>query len=458
MNASKTLFCALSVLGSSLAATAQETLFYTTLQEESSFCVLLPALDAFNPRDVICVEPNPAGAPCAEKFLPANGLLTLVGDENNDSSIWEESRPKAIDALQWRPNTARRTARHLYFSTATDLDDCVSMGGDFLDGDIGRIEADGKYVKFLTEAQIKSAFDMPTEEEINVDAFTLDEVSQRCYLSFEDTETVDTVNAGVVTIDDGAIVCIPLAMLGEPSTVVANSGLLVALEAQVDNLVANSAVWDRSGAPAVTIGDLDGLELEAGNYTNAWGNWNNFCFTGEDLTGGIVLSTTFFGGTPGSVHVMNGQPLGQVGSTTPGRQVGLFDGAPNAGSLNALESAWSFATRNFVLDTPTPEVTAGMVAEVEIGGASPGGAWLLIGVDVDAPCIVHPILATLPNPCFPDLMQFQGAFGPIPVNAAGQGSFSLPIPAISGFDLVFQGVGSGPTGFELSTPITIEIL
>ena len=419
----------------------------------------MPALDAFNPRDVICVQPNPLVPPCAEKFLPVNGLLTLLGDENNDSSIWEDQRPGAVDALQWRPGQPRRTARHLYFSTSTDIDDCISAGGDFHDGDIGRIEADGKFVFFLTEDQIRSAFGMPTDEEINVDAFTLDEATQRCYLSFEDAEVVDTVNAGVVNIEDGAVVCIPLIALGEPSTVAANSGLLVAHEAQVDNMVANSAVWDRSSNPAVSIGDLDGLEIDTGFWGNVWGNWEQLLLRRRrpDRRHRAVDRAVRWQQRQRQVDERHRPgPSRQHHARPPGRVVRHGAERPAASTPSSRPGPGRPATSCSTLRPP--KWSAARTRSSRSAGASPGGAWLLLGVDADAPCIVHPIMATLPNPCFPDLMTFQGAFGPMPINAAGFGQRVIPIPMISGFDLVFQGVGAGPMGFELSTPITIEIL
>ena len=103
MNARSNLIPAL-LLTSTLAAQEfqRDTLLFTTLQDEQSACMMLPALQAIDPRSIMCVIPDPQVPACAEKFLPDNGLLTLLGDENNNSDIWEPTHPENIDALQWR--------------------------------------------------------------------------------------------------------------------------------------------------------------------------------------------------------------------------------------------------------------------------------------------------------------------------------------------------------------------
>ncbi len=479
-----------SLVAASLAAQQPDALIFTTASNELTACPKPAALEEIEPQDVMSVVPSLV-PPCAEKFAPHNAFLTLAGDEDGDSQIWEAVLSGAIDALVWDPDAAGATDAHgnggnpddpdggqggpgagviggsdlrgLFFSPKHDIDDCVNASGTptvFTDGDVARIVADGQFSFLIREEQIKSAFGIPNADEINVDAVALDRDQLILYLSLEEAHTIDTTNAGTVVAEDGAILAIPLLAYGEPVTVAAASGLLVAHEVQVDNYVSNSNVRDRSNMAPAGIGDTDGLHVIGGTWANQWGQWNHLMFCGENLTGGAVLSTRPNGaGTTGSIMQLNGIPLANNASPTTGGRVGLRTAFPNAGSLNGLECRKAWSVCNFVLETSTPQQAPGGAFDIQIGGAMPGAALLLAHFRFDTACYVHPILAPWANPCFPEIIQFQIPVGPVPIGAAGFGVQTLAVPAgAAALDLTLQAVTFDGVQFHFSTPMTLEVL
>ncbi|MEM7200602.1 MAG: hypothetical protein AAF628_10075 [Planctomycetota bacterium] len=428
---------------------AQDTLIFTTLHEELTRFPKPTGLWLVDPGDVMCVTPS--GNPDAMKFAPHDAWLTLIGDDDNDASIWEDSPPRKIDALLWKFGSYGPSPRELFFSTAQNVAGCVNLNGTpraLLDGDVARVQADGQFQFFLRERQIRNAFQ--TQDDLNVDAVAADCTRNIVYLSFEEDHVLTTQNAGVVLVEDGGIVAVRVTACGAPSTI-AGPGALVAHESEVDGWVANSGVRDRSGMLATAIKDTDGLHVTSGTFQNQWGQWNNLFFCGEALTGTSVLVTA--GG--GSIAIINGVPMGRAAAASTGERAGLQGGpVPHALSLNGLELRTRVRPCHFVLETPDPVIAPGDAAVVEASTGTPTA--FLLAVNPNLACYAHP---TMPwaNSCFPDLIQFQAVLGPV-APAGGYTVLSLGVPLVTtAFDLVFQGVTVGGTGPQLSTPLTIEV-
>jgi hypothetical protein len=299
MRTLSTTTLAATLLFSTLAA-QQESLLFTTLQRELTQSNAPPmSLQHVYPQDVMTVTPRTA-LPSAEKFAPHDAWLTLAGDEDGDARYWETDLSAKIDAIcVRRASTAHGPSpRELYFSPAIQIDGCVSLSGPLRPGDMARIAPDGQFVFFLREEQIKLAFGMLATERVNIDAFALDRTNRRVYFSLEDDHRVTIMNAAglyTTTVEDGSILAIPYALEAEPiQGVVANSGLIVAREAEVDAMVIHSLVRDANGLQPVRIVDLDGLELDpqGGWFSTQTGRWPNLLFCGETLTlGGLPAST-----------------------------------------------------------------------------------------------------------------------------------------------------------------------
>jgi hypothetical protein len=256
---------------------------------------------------------------------------------------------------------------------------------------------------------------------------------------------------------DGSILALPVAAWTEPVTL-AGAGFMVMTEGQVDGLVMNSNVYDALGGQPMTIGDLDGLHRAPGTFQNQWGQWNHLLFCGETLTGGAVLTTQ--GG--GAVAQINSTPLANNAAATDGRQVGLRPGggANFVSSLNGLEVQSAKDLCHYVAETPTPELRGAGTIQVDLEGAIPGFAFLLVGV---APLPITPFLdlpAVLDGGCFPEIFQpaLHFATFAVGINAQGQGSWALALPALNG-KVVCQALSVDPmTGLvHLSTPLTIEL-
>jgi hypothetical protein len=450
----------------------RDELLFTTLKPEQTLCPKPPSLRRIDPNDVMSVvPPTSVGPACrgADKWAPANAWCTLIGDENADGRIYEALFAGGhIDALQWAvknkyPGTP--SMRDMYISPKSPIGSNVS-GAVADPGDAFRVQANGQFRKFLTVNQIRGAFNISSRT-VNLDAITLakhPKLGWFIYLSLENTHGVTVVNGGPMIAQDGAVLGLRVAALGEPVVLAPNPAYMVLTEAMMNALVTSSGVRNASGTPVTAIGDTDGLHWESSNqmFQNQFGVWNELMFSGERLTGGAVLTTA--GG--GSIAVLNGAPLASNVATT-GVQVGLLPG-PGAmvGSLNGLEVRPAELTHNFVLETPLPVIPAGGgVLRVDVGGASPapGNVFLLVGVVAPGTPIVPFVPLGVPVSCFPEVLFpptwfLPPAFLPVPVNAQGEGSAIFGLIPPPGADIYFQAWNWDPVSatVRLSTPITVE--
>lgn len=441
------------------------SLLFTTLNREFTRSVAPPlSLERIIPEDVMMVTPRGGTAYTSEKFAPHKAWITLLGDEDNDARYWESVLAHKIDAVHTRRYASNTgpDMRDTYISPAIAIDGCVSASGGIKPGDVARVAPGGQVKYFLKEGQVRSAFGIPVPVPINVDAVTFD--GKRVFLSFErDQKVLIKINNTLTWtyVRDGAIVMIPTAGFGEPVLGVApNSGVIVAREVEVDKMVDNSLVRDRLGSHPTAIRDLDGLAMspKGGYFKTMTGAWPNMFFCGETLTGGGVLSTHYFGSWFGMVASLNGMPLANTVGSTTGVQVGLRPYANTAPySLNGLRIAHPIC--HFVLDTLYPVLFGGSgTLSVDIGGADPGMAWVLIGVPPALPPCAAAASIPFANSCFPDLYPFFIGV-PVPINAQGYGSWNLAVTYSTGGALLFQGLTySSNSGFKLSTPMTIEAL
>lgn len=453
------------------ATISQDALLYTPMNQVNPEMTLSGSsstiLSQLGSMDVVSVVPDVALGYSAEKFATRAGWSTLTGDVNGDGWYVEPVLFGKIDAVTTLKDGLAGTAtiRDLYLSPAVP----VGVGGGgclwtMAPGDVARIGDNGNVSWFLTEQQVRQAFQIANGQPANVDAVCLDGF-QNIILSLEDDVTI----VGGQTAMDGAILAIPsFAVTYNPDdtvqSVVPGSGMILFGEATVDAMVVNAQVQNPALGMVTQIGDTDGLCVDSlgGTFTKpieGVGNhtFSDVLFCGTRLMGGGVLSTL----GNGTIAMVNGVTLAKsalVGWSTDGEEVGIDPNAGTIGSLNALEL--TPVPGRFVLDSKDPTPVPGGSITLAAGGLDVGGALgILYSLGPSAPCSVA---ASVPfsNPGFPDL------YLPMGINLVGSadalGIVSLDTPYAggvpAGLSLVMQGFTLMGPGLDLtlSAPLTLQ--
>lgn len=320
----------------------------------------------------------------------------------------------------------------------------------------------------MRQEQFNQALGLPLNTAIDVDAICF-QPGMGVYFSLDQDVPANTF-CGPMLIQDGAIACVPdWAITWTPdfrvAAVLPNSAAVVYTEPQVDAMVIAAAVSNRFGACITQAIDLEGLEFDWSQPANfsfpcpgTVIQAPHFLFTVETGTGASVLTTV--GG--GAIHVHLCGPAGTPCGAGPtfGPQMGIQPTSATTGApsyVNALMSTW---TTRFVTEPQTPVVTA--------PGGAPFGA---TQINYRSPyalniAFIELVPPTVPGslPAFPfSLLCFPDIYVPnlIPHAwpLAGQwGSFGMAAipPAFSG-KVLFQMVGFGGSGLELSTPTVIDV-
>jgi len=490
-----TTICFFLATASPLAAQGTHSLLFSPRgPEESRSGSGGTVLRILQPRSVANVTPQPGCNQSAEKFAPAIGWQTLIGDEDNDGDAHTPDLMRAIDAVLVKPyerdpNSQLLVARSspvnwfdVYVSPKRAVGTFVSGAPGLRPGDCGtyvRTSAagNGQVRYFIRAEQIITAFgilDPQTQQQIephqlNLDAITVDG-DRNIFLSFEDNHMLQVTVAGVVVLlplTDGGVAWLPPGAWtpngrGNVGTVMPMSGRIALSEFAVDGLVAAAGPADQAGACPSTIGDTDGLAIDpnGGGFTV---NWNgvanvlpNLLFAGETLTGGCVLTTA----AGGSIAVVNGCPLATAcgaGAVTDGTAMGL-----NAsGTVNSLDGLVSLNHEpcRFVIGSSTPLGLGGPIV-VDIGTNLPFPL-VALGVGFGTPPISPSIdfAAWFANTqCFPELYNVTPVFL-LPLGADGFGDFTASFTAVAPFvpgGLLFQAAGIHGGSVHLSSPATIH--
>ena len=469
-------------------------LFSPRGQEESRSGSGGTVLRNLYPRSIANLTPNSACNHSAEKFAPALGYQTLVGDEDADGDVHTANLMGAIDAVLVKPyerdpNSGQLVPRFspvdvldCYVSPKRDIGNFVSGAPGLRRGDCGTIvragAANGQVRHFITAEQIIAAFgiiDTITRnrldpKDLDLDAIAVDR-NGNIFLSLEeDRILIVHVGAALATIAvaDGAILWLPPAAWtpdarGNVMTVVAQRGRIAQTEAMVDARVAGAMVADVAGLCPVAIIDTDAVALDhnGGSFTAMWNGiahaLPNLLFAGESLTGAGVLSTA----AGGTIATVNGCALARAcgAGPTTGRQMGLLVSG-NVDSLDGLTSLRKEPCR-FVLGSATPLGLGGPI-QVDVGTNQPfGGVLLMVGIGALPVSPSIDFRALFPGTaCFPELYPaVLGASVWVPLAPDGYGDWvgslgPIVAPAIPS-GLLFQAAGFAGT-VQLSTPVTLH--
>lgn len=463
----------IAALGAASAtAQCQGDLLYTTrVLEHSNQCSTPTSISEVRTNSLQIVQPK-AGMPFhSASYMPRAGYDALLGDGDGDADFHEPNIFGAIDAtlLPRSPGGALLPIdkTRVFFSVKQSFTD--TYGNTMSQGDIGRIRAGGHIELFISAASIRNAFGIPAGFGIDVDAvamgFRPGVLGGDLYLSFEELEVINIPPFGVTAITDGSILRIPAGAMSYAASpydgamtvtgTAANSGQIIADEANMDVATTNAGVRDASGALVTSIIDVDGLTIDptGGFWQSPWtpNPVHHLWYCGQSLTGAAVVSTV--GG--GSIPSLNGRPLASAVMTT-GQQVGLVTSS-GVSSLAGL-SVTNCGTSHLSLDTATPVFTGAGTLELDVGGST--SAWALITVGLG--CNTAGCVDTgtpLPNPDYPALVA-PNVFFFQPTGADGCGRLSLFFPgplvtALAGQTLVFQTVDFAGAG-HLSNAVKIS--
>ncbi len=356
------------------AAAAQNTLLFGSESDEITIDNGNGHVEAglIRTDEVGMVTPVPGTLYSASIFLSTDAQWAYLGDEDLDGRIADSSSAGPggdTDAVFIKnfigaPLTA--TPRDVYVSKE-GITDLVAGSND---SDVFRYAAGGREL-FITEQQITDAIGGDTGHDLNAICQTS---TGDLYISFSDVAV--TING--TDVSDGGIVRIPASAItydvdGNVASVAAATAEIVAQEADVNAMIANSAMLTSVGGTPSTSMELSGLEIDPNG-----GTWNSpvtladqpnllFAFGGFS-NDGAILSTA--GG--GSIATINGVPLASTVATT-GVQVGLL---PDSSGLNGLFGIALtglrppvFAVENF----PTRLITSSTILfhRSEVSGATP---------------------------------------------------------------------------------------
>ncbi len=435
-------------------------------------------LQTLRPNEICHLEwsNGPCAAPSAEKYSPRANFHVMAGDENANSVYFNPTIFGSIDALcapiSTSPVAGGVNARTVFFSPSVAMGTNISGGPGLRPGDVGHIvrngAGDGQVEYFMRQEHFNQALGLPLNSPIDVDAICF-QPGLGVYFSLDQDVPANTF-CGPLLIQDGAIACVPdWAITWTPdfrvAAVLPNSAAVVYSEPAVDALVAAAAVNNRFGVCVTQALDLEGLEFD---WTQPIGfsfpcpgtviQAPHFLFTVENGTGASVLTTA--GG--GAIHVHLCGPAGTPCGFGPtfGPQMGIQPAGINVGAASYVNALMSTFTERFVTEPVTPVVTAP-------GGAPFGAtqihyrtpyAWNIAFIEI-VPATVPGSLPAFPFSllCFPDI--YVPNLIPHAWPLAGQwGSFGMAAipPAFSG-KVLFQMVGFGGSGLELSTPTVIDV-
>lgn len=418
-------------------------------------------------------------APCpasVEKWSPRTCFHTMAGDENGDGTYWNPAIFGTIDALcQAMPTTPVAggvNPRTVFWSVSAPMGTTISGLPGLRPGDVGRIvrttAGDGRVEYFMRMELFNKSLGLPLLTPIDVDAIAWSP-NYGVFFSL-DQDIAATTACGPTFVRDGDVLLVPpAAITWTPDFRVANVALasaeVIYTEAQMDAFVAAATVTNRFGACIPNAVDTESLEIDwTGPATSIVACAGtplpipSLIFATETMTGASLLTTAF----GGQIYMGSCGAFGRTcgGGPTLGVQTGIQPTSGVVGAPSYVNGIVSTFTCTHVLE-PQQHVMS-----VFPFGA-PFGANM---VDYHSPyafnfTFIEVVPPTVPGsfPAWPfSLLCFPDVYIPnlIPhVPAPGPwGSFPMvAIPPLWTGKVLFQSVGFGGSGLELSTPTVIDV-
>ena len=510
--------CALASAGS---AQVQTILFTGRFPFVSSDAVnerpggAITRLEEFDLSYVLPLPNSPA-----RTLLPTTAMQCYLGDGNNDGiytkfASWKTYFQainiggifvKAADraSVTWDKVyfTVRRNAAATGTASPGALQVEVLTGGGtathtLLPGDYVRLLPNGNVEFFLTQAQLVVAVGPQTGAATIGAGCLLQAANGDLYYSPVDgSHWVNGNGPGAVNANDGAILKIPAASItydgsGNVQSLQPNSARLLINEATggpggaltTRQMVLNSGAMSRDGT-AITVtgfGKSVGLAFDpAGGtfmptYPDSLGLYNpepNLLFASD---AGAYAGTIFSTANNGSVATINGTLCGSMTLGVPanGSWLGVqFDYANFQPTLMGFTLCDIVAYQPFLVDQngfgSLPLASAQPNWDVDVFGTPATLAFLFVSLGPATPgtfpLSVPSAFVPLPftTDSWKDVFLTNGllSLGAAVTDVYGYGTVTTPNPntgGFTGFNLMVQGIALQPTGFQLTTPMLVQL-
>jgi hypothetical protein len=423
----------------------------------------------FDDEEVLMVAPQSGTNYFAVPNFTLASVQAWFGDNDGDG-IYTDNIVNAIDAIYvppGAPNPPSIFDIYVSFEYYTQAQGVLTAGGAAIqDGDVVRLLPGGGFVPFITEDFIRQSMNT-TNFSVDVNAFCVDQATGDIYWSMNIDEDVNGV-----TVNDGGIVRLAAANYtanadGTVASVVIGGAEIVMHESEVDVLFTNVGLNNAF--------DIGGLEIDPNGgafvSTSTGATLPNLWMVDlQSANGTTILSTANGAGafaTEGGVTLGDGPAMGL--SPTGWSELA----SRNLSALARIPS--SLTATPAVLDTfPTGLSTVAATSMVlDLGGFVPNSQALVLANLAEGSLPGGftnrtPLLPTLPYLAVP------GSFGelytdnpgdllfgaialPVPLDAQGYGTLTVPIPALPpGIAVSFQAVDL--TTLAVSTPVILITL
>ncbi|MBM3974952.1 MAG: hypothetical protein FJ301_12725 [Planctomycetes bacterium] len=475
------------------------------------------AINRFEEFDVNYVLPF-AGSP-ARPLLPATTLQTYLGDGNGDGNFlkfrnWKTYFQainlggifvKAADrsAVTWDKVffTVRRNAAATGTAAvgALQIEVLTTNGATpvtLVPGDFVRVLPNGNAEFFLRQSQLVVAVGLQSgAATIGAGALLQGANGDLYYAPCDGSHWINGNQSGTAVAYDGAILKIDAANVtydaaGNVAALAPNSARILINEINtipsIRGMVGNSGAVDRLGAalvaPSFSYGKTVGLAFDPNGGTffpalpDAAGNLNaepNLIWASD---AGAYAGTLFSTANNGSIATINGLLCGSntLGVPANGAWLGVQQDAANfQPTVMGFTLADNVTPQRLLLDQNgfggLPTAATQPTWDVDVFGVGGAFTFLYLSLGPTAPGSVAPSVPTglVPLPwtasAWNDVFLLNGgplSLGTTVLNPFGYGTFSLPNPnpgGFAGFTFMLQGFALQPSGFELSSPLLVQL-
>jgi hypothetical protein len=456
---------------------------------------------------------TPGTGAVARTLLPATAMQAYLGDGNNDGNYTKFAGWKTYfqnigvgGIFVKASDRAAVTADDVFFTVRrgtgiTQQLEVLTANGTvpytLVPGDYVRLLPNGNVEFFLTAAQLQIAVGAQSGAgSIGAGALLQAANGDLFYAPVDGGHWVNGMATGTAFAQDGALLKIDAVNItydanGNVQSLLPNSARLLVNESlggpggtlTVRQMTLNSGAVDRNGNAlvATSYGKTVGLAFDpnGGTFQTIWpdagGNYTqepNLVFTSD---AGAYAGTLFSTAATGSVAVLNGVTCGSttVGVPANGAWLGVqLDIANFQPSMMGFTLCDSLAYQPLVVDQngfgSLPVAATQPSWDVDVFTTPFTPVFLFLSTGPTGPGAFVPSVPTAFVPLtftadsWYDVFLLNGPFslGLAVTDPFGYGTVSVPNPntgGLTGFTLLVQGIALQPAGFQLSSPMLVQL-